>query len=385
MDKEIVISTLIEQRLVSSRNVHFRPLRGGVSSDIFLLTEGGNRFVVKQAREKLKVDDDWTADTSRNLTEQNFIKYVCGFRPDSVAKVLCRSTRYRFFVMEYLDSRFENWKTQMLQGIFSRESVCKAAGLLATIHRHSFMDSKAERIFDTTADFKSLRIDPYLLTVGQRHPKLKHLFQNEAARLGTCRETLVHGDYSPKNIMISPERIVLLDHEVAWYGDPAFDVAFLLTHLYLKMLMQHLKKVSFRPVSPRSIHTDRSETSSGISSRDHFRIPAGSANSGYFPEEQPLSEFRDLTVPAWETYFNILGEERKNDMEMRVGRLLLMLLLARVDGKSPAGYLDSLQYPDRVKEMIRNFVYDLLSRQVFRQSDINRHWKSKLKNPFIEN
>ena len=102
---------------------------------------------------------------------------------------------------------------------------------------HSRNDPTAEDTFQTSASFYDVRIDPYLITAGDRNPDLRKFFQEEAKRLKGWREALVHGDYSPKNMMISKDRFVLLDQEVAWYGDPAFDLAFLLNHLYLKSLL----------------------------------------------------------------------------------------------------------------------------------------------------
>ena len=64
----------------------------------------------------------------------------------------------------------------------------------------------------------------------------REVLRAEAERLVTCRSVLVHGDFSPKNLLVSGDRLVIIDCEVAWYGDPAFDLAFLLNHLCLKAL-----------------------------------------------------------------------------------------------------------------------------------------------------
>jgi len=103
----------------------------------------------------------------------------------------------------------------------------------------------------------------------------------------------VHGDYSPKNMLISGPRLVILDCEVAWFGDPAFDVAFLLNHFMLKALY----------LSAR---------------RDAFFA---------------------LAQTAWTTYARELGDARSAEVGRTAPRLLLMLMLARVDGKSPVEYL----------------------------------------------
>jgi 5-methylthioribose kinase len=54
--------------------------------------------------------------------------------------------------------------------------------------------------------------------------------------------SLVHGDFSPKNIIIYQRRLKLLDHEVVHFGDPAFDVGFALTHLLSKAHHQYKER-----------------------------------------------------------------------------------------------------------------------------------------------
>lgn len=327
MNKNKITSILLENGLLKSSEVEYHPLQGGVSSDIFLLKEGDDRYVVKQARRKLQVKDDWYADPSRNRSEQKFIRYISQFLPDAVPQILYHDDKNSFFVMEYLDQTFKNWKEQLLKGTFEVEITKKAAKLLRSIHHFSWGNRKAELLFDTTSNFKSLRIEPYLITTGNRHPALKEYFHTEAKELENRRTTLVHGDFSPKNIMVGPDRIVLLDHEVAWYGDPAFDVAFFLTHLYLKQLY-------------------------------HVR------SSG---------NLSDLVQTAWNTYSEDPGKEKIEKLEPGIARLLLMIMLARIDGKSPVEYLDETQ-----KEVVRSFVYEMLSNNDLGHADIHSNWTLKL-------
>jgi Ser/Thr protein kinase RdoA (MazF antagonist) len=49
--------------------------------------------------------------------------------------------------------------------------------------------------------------------------------------------TLVHGDFSPKNIMVnSKDRPIVLDFEVMHTGNPVFDLCFICAHLLCKYL-----------------------------------------------------------------------------------------------------------------------------------------------------
>jgi aminoglycoside phosphotransferase (APT) family kinase protein len=278
------------------------PLVGGVSCEIYLVEDGAERFVVKRALAKLKVKADWFADVSRNRYEREFIRYVARFLPAAVPSLRECATSGNYFAMEYLGGEFRNWKQLLLDGQADVESAQRAGTLLAEIHRHSAGDTEAVRAFDTTPNFIQLRIEPYLLATGAKHPALRSLFEMEAERLGNTRECLVHGDFSPKNILVTPERMVLLDCEVAWYGDPAFDLAFMLNHFFLKSLLH----------APRD---------------------AG---------------MRRMIDSFWSAYQDVRPTP---ELDSRTGRLLLMLLLARVDGKSPVEYLDPVR-----QDFVRRFV-----------------------------
>jgi len=301
---EQILELLYGRGLISAPNPAVQVLSGGVSSDIWTVDDGRQKMVVKKALAKLRVADDWFADVSRNRHEQEFIEYVSRFLPDSVPRILHADAEHGFFVMEWLGPEFANWKTMLLEGRASPEHARQAARILAAIHRHSWDDPEARTRFATTPQFYQLRIEPYLITAGERNPNLTALFREEAERLAATSQCLVHGDFSPKNILIGPHRMVLLDCEVAWFGDPAFDVAFLLNHLFLKAL--HLNATAYV----------------------------------------------DLAVTAWQAYLSAMPSETHPNIESHVARLLPMLMLARVDGKSPVEYLTS----ETNRAAIRSFV-----------------------------
>ena len=306
---------LLERKLIASRDATITPLSGGVSSDIFLvedLTLPGpdKRFVLKMALPKLRVKDDWFADVSRNRHEQDYIDYVGAFLPDAVPRILYRAPEHGFFTMEYLGGEFQNWKTMLMKGMLDVEDAKTAGEILGRIHSESWDDPAAAERFDTGKNFHDLRIEPYLITTGQRHPPLRPLFEDEARRIAETRRCLVHGDYSPKNILVSTQRMVLLDCEVAWFGDPVFDVAFLLNHFMLKMLVH----------------------------------PTG------------REALADMVGGAFEAYASQLSWNRRTMALSPLSRLLLMLMLARVDGKSPVEYLRD----ESQRQAVRGFVYDKL-------------------------
>lgn len=287
------------------------PLTDGVSSEIFRVDDAGDIFVVKRALPQLRVKDEWLADVSRNRYEQLYIEYVARFLPQAVPALRPGPTDRGYFAMEFLGPEFSSWKQQMLRGQARIQDAVAAATLLGAIHAHSVSDTEARRQFDTTTNFIQLRIDPYLLTTGRRHPDLQPLFDAEAERLAATRQCLVHGDFSPKNLMLSPSRMVLLDCEVAWYGDPAFDLAFFLTHLSLK---------------------------------------------GLYHAPRPLG-FDQMALAFWRRYVEVAGHVLDTQaLEPRVARLLLMILLARIDGKSPIEYIANPHQKDWVRQFTRSAI-----------------------------
>ncbi|MBH54918.1 MAG: aminoglycoside phosphotransferase [Opitutaceae bacterium] len=289
---------LIEDGVISSDRSRIIPLQGGVSSDIYLIEDGDKRFVVKRALEKLKVEADWYADTSRNKAESDFIDFVETLRPGVVPKISAKGDGY--FAMEFLGDGFRNWKADLLAGNIDVRSAEQAGKVLADIHRQSAGRPDLAEQFEHMDSFWQLRLEPYLLVVAEKHSDLRFSIEKVAFGLKDERIALIHGDFSPKNIVISSDRWVLLDCEVACYGDPAFDVAFLINHLLLKALY-HKK---------------------------------------YYQELSVLvDEF-------WCSY-----KSNGFDLDLKVSRLLPMLLLGRVDGKSPVEYL----VEESEKEFVRGF------------------------------
>lgn len=327
MDETALISYLRRHRLLTGKNPRVAPLAGGISSDILLVETEREHLVVKRALKKLRVKDDWHCDTARNITEYNAIRYAGKFLNDSVPNILHFDEERRLFVMEFLESEFVPWKKHLLEGHCDRSIAVQTATLLAALHSKSWEDAEARSTFDTGDAFFELRISPYLLTTGERHPDLAPLFQKESERLLSTRLALVHGDWSAKNILISAQRTVVLDWEVAWFGDPAFDSAFFLALLHLK-----------------AIHNRRQ-----------------------------AAEYFDLMHAFRATYAERLPEF-DGDLRRRIGRLTMLLLLARIDGKSPAEYITA----DDTKNRVRTFARVQLIEGIDDPDEISRRWQKAI-------
>lgn len=305
----------------------FTPLGGGVSCEICVVSQEGRKFVVKRALERLRVAADWRADVSRNEVEYNFYKTLEEPLSGCIPKVYSHNPNRGYFTMEYLGEGWSNWKECLLQGHFDPSHGERAGALMAKLHASTWQDNRLNLHFDTTANFRQLRTDPYLRTTAEKHPMVKELLLGEADRLEQSRICLVHGDFSPKNLMIQGDRMMLLDAEVAWFGDPAFDVAFLQTHLFLKALCH-------TPGNPR---------------------------------------WEAVAKATWNAYRDGLGTFMDADLESRCARLLASLLLARVDGKSPVEYLTAFH-----QEFVRSFALAALKNPPLDPEEMRSAWREHL-------
>ncbi len=307
---------LAEDGLIDPTTAELTPLSGGVSCDVVLVRDGGRSFVAKRALAKLRVKDDWFADVSRNRYEHAYMRIAAEVVPESVPEIIHVNDERGYFCMAWLGEGWENWKQQMLAGVCDTIIAAQAGRVLGEIHRHTAGRDDLAAAFDTGAGFHSLRLEPYLETTASRHPALSDVIMTESRRLAASRECLVHGDYSPKNILTREDQLTVLDCEVAWYGAACFDLAFLLNHFFLKALYH-------APAAPG------------------FNRMIEAAATAYFSA-------RNLT------------EFQRDELDRQTAHLLPMLMLARIDGKSPVEYLVDAAAK---KDIVRQFTTRNLSGQ----------------------
>ncbi len=271
------------------------PLSGGVSSDIWRVDTRRGTFCVKRALAKLKVAADWHVDTGRNAYEWAYMQVVGAIAPGAVPEPLAHDPERGLFAMAWLGpEQHRLWKSDLLAGSVDAGFARQVGDLLGRIHSATARDDTLPGRFATDVNFHALRLDAYLLETARRHPDLSAELHTIVQRTADTRYVLVHGDVSPKNILIGPNGPVLLDAEVAWFGDPAFDLAFCLNHLVIKSLV----------------------------------VDAADALAASF----------DALASAYRAH---VGWEAPGDLEARAATLLPALALARVDGKSPVEYLDA--------------------------------------------
>jgi aminoglycoside phosphotransferase (APT) family kinase protein len=301
------------------------PLAGGVSSDIILVEIAGRRFCVKRALARLKVAALWEAPVSRNAAEAAYMRTVAPWLPHAVPRVLGEDPDSGLFAMEYLPPKtFPVWKEQLLRGCVDLEFAAAVGRDLARIHSRSAAEPDLRRNFAHDDTFEAIRIEPYLRATARAHAGLAARLTALAERTLATRRALVHGDVSPKNILVGPSGPVFLDAECAWFGDPAFDLAFCLNHLLLKGARKQSDRGSF------------------------------------------LSAFRALA----DAYYAAADWEDKIEFEARAASLLPALFLARVDGKSPVEYLTD----ERERDTVRRCAAPLIADPPLRLDEVANAW-----------
>jgi 5-methylthioribose kinase len=289
-----------------------RVLAGGVSNKTVLVERAsGEGWVLKQALPKLRVAADWFSDPARVRREAEGLRWLPRFAPAGTTTPLVFEDPTQYLLaMRAVPQPHENWKSMLLAGRVELDHVVQFGELLAHVHAGSAGDAEVAAAFDDRSYFESLRVEPYYAYTAAQVPQAAGFLHELVDDTRRRRLALVHGDYSPKNVLVHAGRLVLLDHEVIHYGDPAFDLGFALAHLLSKA--NHLPAHRARFVRAAALFLDAYWRTSGA-------ICAGGAEGG-----RPGRSDRWAYGLTHMTVAHALG-----------------CLLARVAGRSPLEYLDA--------------------------------------------
>ena len=317
--------------LTSATVIQGTALSGGVSSDIWRVDLEGRSVCVKRALAVLKVAAHWEAPVLRNQYEARWMQFAAQVVPGSVPQCLANDPARGMLLMPYLpDADYPLWKTMLRDGMIRQSDARQVGQVLAGIHVRSTERPGLSQTFDSDAIFHAIRLDPYLGAAARQNPDCGPALDSLIRTTASTRRALVHGDVSPKNILIGPQGPVLLDAECAWWGDPVFDLAFCLNHLLLKR--------AWRP---------------GFTTE--YQLAFSALLDGYRETVQRLG--------AWEPW---------EALETRCAELLPGLLLARIDGKSPVEYIQTAHQRDPVRGLARHY----LLQPTNRLEAINQAWSA---------
>jgi hypothetical protein len=295
-------------------NLYTRIFPGGVSGNVVLVSDGEKSLIVKQALSKLKVKEVWACDPSRLFIEHKALEVYARITPENVPKPLFYDMDNHIMIREAAPENCSNWKEDLLGGLLDFQVAEKAIRALALVHNQVASDNETREMFKDNKVFYDLRINPYIEWVVGKYPALKENAAPVIAMLMNKKITLVHGDYSPKNILVSGRNIFILDMEVAHIGHPAFDLAFFLNHFLLKSIKH----------------------------------------------KQWADAYHTMLLYMADLYCGQVNCMDAKTLECDTLATLAFLFLARVDGKSPAEYITC----DEDKELVRHLAFEMIEKPV---------------------
>jgi 5-methylthioribose kinase len=280
--------------------------------------------VLKQSRSQLRTREPWFSNLDRVFREADVMRVLGRVLPQGVVpQVLFEDHDHYCIAMSAAPADHRVWKASLLAGDIELELGWRAGDILGMIHAGTAGDSELAQQFDDHEVFIQLRVEPFYWRLQPRHPDLAGLVSRIVEEMFRCRLCLTHADYSPKNLLVHPQGMTLVDHETGHWGDPAFDLGFFLSHLMLKAIHRYEQR----------------------------------------------SSFIELTRVFWEGYWNQMHQATQHDSRLADAELtrraighLALCALARIDGTSPVDYLtEELQ-----REAVRRLSFRLLNHQCSR-------------------
>ncbi len=314
--------------LADDESVEFEVLAGGVSNRTVLVhRKAGPSWVVKQSLSKLRVEADWYCDPARIRREAAGLRTLQTLlKPGDVPQYVFEDAKHYLFAMSAIAKPHDNWKQLLLTGQIDEQLIRRSGDMLAAIHmesasRHALLQSEfSDRLF-----FESLRLEPYYAYTAQQVPDASLFLNRLIDQTRSTVQTLVHGDYSPKNILVRDNRLVLLDYEVVHWGDPSFDCGFFLTHLISKSHHLHTQREAFLSAAKLWMR--------------HYLASV---------------------------YEQLWAEE----LEARVVRQTLGCLLARVRGRSPLEYLSETERDRQAAAVVK-----IMNRDCWTIAELCQHFE----------
>ena len=293
LDEGSVLSYLSQRGLLTG-NATVETLTGGVSCVVLAVSNAEVDLVVKQALPELKTKAKWVADQRRTIVEADAMQVYHAITPESVPELIdCDAAEFTL-TMSRLPRSCTNWKMDLLEGRIRPEMGARLGKILAAWHNAAAVSDEIKAKFMEDSLFEQLRVAPFYRAVMDKNPDLQPFISVLIDEITTLKITLVHGDFSPKNIMATTDhRPIVLDFEVAHIGNPVFDLAFLLAHLLCKIIR---------------------------------------ATQG---------EEKDLLVETAKQFLASYQQTTRLSVAASLPHHIALIALARVEGVSPVNYLDS--------------------------------------------
>jgi len=316
MHKAIWLDTINQEKIIQ-----YKKLTGGVSSEVYHVKTNKNNYCIKRSLKRLLVKKKWIANTNRIKFEYLWLKHCQNILKRNIPNTYEFNNKKKYIVMEYLKtSQYKTLKQLYFNKIININTIRSISKHLYKIHSNS-SNYKTKKTFEGNyKNFYDLRLDPYFNEVGRVYPKYKGYIKKINENYIKHSNTLVHGDFSPKNILVGKNKIIYLDAECCNFGDPVFDLVFFTNHLLIKSIF----------------FKDKSQ------------------------------EFIKLYISFYKEYLSNLSTKNFNSYIDRIIKMTPIMLLSRVDGKSPVEYINKV----KIKNIIRKKSFLLLDSKINSLNDI---------------
>jgi 5-methylthioribose kinase len=320
---------LSERNIIDSNYpVLIQSLPGGVSNSVLKISCDRGQFVLKQALPKLKVAGEWVSDVARSNVEKQALEFLYRIIPGTTPGLLYEDESNYLFIMECAPESSVTWKSLLLKQNCNPSLAKKIGNILGRLHQNTHNLQEARELFGNKKYFHQLRIEPFFEFLKCKYPDLKKNIDQHIAICLERESSIVIGDYSPKNILVCDEQVVVIDFEVIHYGDTSFDLGFLTTHLLLK-----------------SLH-------------------AWKLRHSYY----------DILQATVDGYFSCIQFAKRADLELQCIQQLAWILLARVDGKSPIEYISE----EKDKQLIRYASREILNNNMKTYKEVIEFFNLKM-------
>jgi 5-methylthioribose kinase len=311
-----------------------RELAGGVSNLVLGVSFPGTGrpdLVLKQARAQLRTADPWHSTVERiwrevdvlRTCERLLARLADGAQDPSpegattmrcaiqTPRVLFEDRENYLFGMTAAPEGHTVWKAELLAGKTDPSIARHCGRLLSTLHAGAWGDPDlAWRLSDRKV-FDELRLTPYYRTTARAHPDAAGWFEGLIESIWQRQLTLVHADFSPKNLLVFAGGLMLVDFETGHFGDPAFDVGFFLSHLMLKAFHKA-------------------------------------------PQHEPYLALMEVFWQAYDAGMSSISAAVDVELAQRAIQNMAGCAWARLDGTSKVDYLPDPERRERVRTLCRN-------------------------------
>lgn len=233
LNKKNLKKYLLEHNLTEDvQKCEVEELSGGIINRIFRAKTEKGVFVLKQFLDKAKIDKNIRLSPKRFFYEKYAINYLDRILDKKITPpIVFFDDKNKIICMKDLgvNNRLDNL---MLSNRLKPDVFSKIGKVLAEIHNKSFFNDSLSLLFDNE-EFQELKFDyRYYRTM-----KYSSLIYARDELIQNCRKnkiTFIHNDLKINNFFVlDNNKFCLIDYEGSYYGDPAFEVGYLLGHLFV--------------------------------------------------------------------------------------------------------------------------------------------------------